>query len=104
MARVSASTAEVSGYDLALRGRRNSTRLYDQAARDCLKRQLPAPNKLWRKTRNAPMRIGSKAGRIRELPEFAPDFIPSLLDSRLTLYKRPEVNTLLADGLRAASG
>ncbi len=36
------------------------------------------------------------------LKSFSPDFIPSILRGDLTLYKMPEHNALLADGLRKA--
>ena len=36
------------------------------------------------------------------LKSFAPDFIPSILHGDLTLYKMPEHNALLVDGLRKA--
>ena len=38
----------------------------------------------------------------RELEQFAPGFIPSILDGSMTLYRFPEHNALLIDGLRKA--
>jgi len=38
----------------------------------------------------------------RRLEEFAPDFVPSLLNGSLVLYRQPEHNDLLIEGLRAA--
>ncbi len=37
-----------------------------------------------------------------DLKVFAPDFIPSILRGNMTLYKMPEQNVLLVDGLRKA--
>ncbi len=42
------------------------------------------------------------ARHAQELKAFAPDFIPSILSGAMTLYKMPEHNTLLVDGLRKA--
>jgi tetratricopeptide (TPR) repeat protein len=42
------------------------------------------------------------AEHVKFLDSFAPDFISSVLRGDLTLYKLPEHNALLADGLRAA--
>jgi len=36
------------------------------------------------------------------LESFSPDFIPSVLSGEMTLYKTPEHNALLIDGLRKA--
>ncbi len=36
------------------------------------------------------------------LEAFAPDFLPSILCGDMTLYKMPEHNALLVDGLRKA--
>ena len=46
--------------------------------------------------------FGEAAEHVKFLDSFAPDFIPSVLRGDLTLYKVPEHNTLLADGLREA--
>ncbi|MDH3673178.1 MAG: adenylate/guanylate cyclase domain-containing protein [Gammaproteobacteria bacterium] len=48
---------------------------------------------------------GDSQGAVRhaqELNAFAPDFIPSVLSGAMTLYKMPEHNALLVDGLRKA--
>jgi predicted lipase len=37
-----------------------------------------------------------------DLKAFAPDFLPSILRGEMTLYKMPEHNALLVDGLRKA--
>ena len=42
------------------------------------------------------------AEHVEYLNSFAPDFIPSVLRGNLTLYKMPEHNALLADGLQKA--
>jgi hypothetical protein len=42
------------------------------------------------------------ARHAQELKAFTPDFIPSILSGAMTLYKMPEHNTLLVDGLRKA--
>ncbi len=42
------------------------------------------------------------ARHAQELKAFAPDFIPSVLSGAMTLYKMPEHNTLLVEGLRKA--
>ena len=42
------------------------------------------------------------ARHAQELETFAPDFIPSILSGAMTLYKMPEHNTLLVEGLRKA--
>jgi len=42
------------------------------------------------------------AHHARELETFAPDFIPSILSGAMTLYKMPEHNILLIEGLRKA--
>jgi len=42
------------------------------------------------------------ARHAQELKAFAPDFIPSILSGAMTLYKMPEHNSLLVDGLRKA--
>jgi len=42
------------------------------------------------------------ARHAQELKAFAPDFIPSILSGAMTLYKMPEHNTLLVEGLRKA--
>ena len=44
----------------------------------------------------------SAAQHAHELETFAPDFIPSILSGAMTLYKMPEHNTLLIEGLRKA--
>ena len=42
------------------------------------------------------------AKQAARLKEFAPDFIPSLVNGDLSLYQQPETNELLLQGLRAA--
>lgn len=40
----------------------------------------------------------------RILEDFAPDFLPSLIAGRVTLYGAPEINARLVEGLKAAVG
>ena len=42
------------------------------------------------------------ARQVEHLKAFAPDFLPSILCGDMTLYKMPEHNALLVDGLRKA--
>jgi len=42
------------------------------------------------------------AHHAHKLETFAPDFIPSILSGAMTLYKMPEHNSLLVEGLRKA--
>ena len=42
------------------------------------------------------------ARQVEHLEAFAPDFLPSILSGDMTLYKMPEHNALLVDGLRKA--
>lgn len=42
------------------------------------------------------------AKQAQRLDEFAPGFIPSLLNGDLALYQKPEDNELLLQGLREA--
>ncbi len=42
------------------------------------------------------------ARHAQELETFAPDFISSILSGAMTLYKMPEHNSLLVEGLRKA--
>ena len=42
------------------------------------------------------------AHHVKALKEFAPDFIPGVLSGEIEMYKMPEHNALLVDGLRKA--
>ena len=46
--------------------------------------------------------MDSAARQLRELEEFSPDFAGSIISKRMSLYKLPEHNQLLVDGLRKA--
>ncbi len=50
---------------------------------------------VWRRAELATLHSGFNA--------FAPDFLPSILQGELTLYKMSEHNALLVDGLRKAA-
>ncbi len=43
-------------------------------------------------------------GQALNINEFAPDFIPSILRGKMTIFKMPEHNALFVDGLRKAGG
>ena len=46
--------------------------------------------------------LGEAARQAADLETFAPDFLSSILSGQMTLYKMPEHNALLVDGLRKA--
>ena len=46
--------------------------------------------------------LDEAAKQVADLTEFAPDFLPSILHGDMTIYKMPEHNALLLDGLRKA--